>query len=185
MSKADDDKDDIDEEILLFRQMLAGSRPLAADLRVPAHKKRPLAKARFRRDDEALVLAETLSADIDELEAASGERLRFHRPVVGRRTMRKLARGNFAVQDEIDLHGMTVTEAKSALRDFIDDAVLRGYTCVRVIHGKGIGSGDRGPVLKPGVSSWLRRWSEVLAFVSTKQVHGGTGAVYVLLRKER
>jgi DNA-nicking Smr family endonuclease len=79
---------------------------------------------------------------------------------------------------------MTVPEAKSALREFVKDAAVRGLTCIRVIHGKGIGSGERGPILKSKVNNWLRRWDEILAFVSTKQVHGGTGAVYVLLKKE-
>lgn len=96
--------------------------------------------------------------------------------------MRKLARGNFAVQAEIDLHGMTVSEARPALREFIIESLYRGHTCVRVVHGKGLGSGERGPVLKSGVNGWLRRWDEVLAFVSTRQAHGGTGAIYVLLR---
>ena len=97
--------------------------------------------------------------------------------------MRKLARGNFAVQGELDLHGMTVAEAKPALREFISESVYRGHSCVRVVHGKGLGSGERGPILKTKVNNWLRRWDEVLAFVSTRQVHGGTGAVYVLLEK--
>lgn len=184
VNKPEDDDEDANEDLLMFRRLLADSRPLAAELRVPLHKPRPVPRARFQRDDDALALQETLSADIDELEVSSGELLRFSRPAVGRRTMRKLARGNFSVQDEIDLHGMTVAEAKSRLREFIVDAAGRGYTCVRVIHGKGLGSGERGPVLKPSVSSWMRRWDEVLAFVSTKQVHGGTGAVYVLLRKD-
>ena len=97
--------------------------------------------------------------------------------------MRRLARGSFSVQAEIDLHGMTVAEAKPALQEFISQSVLRGGSCVRVVHGKGLGSGERGPVLKSKVNAWLRRWDDVLAFVSTRQVHGGTGAVYVLLRK--
>ena len=96
--------------------------------------------------------------------------------------MRRLARGNYAVQAEIDLHGLTVVEAKQHLHQFIADSVLSGHRCVRVVHGKGRGSGERGPVLKPSVNHWLRRWDNVLAFVSTPQVHGGTGAVYVLLR---
>jgi len=102
---------------------------------------------------------------------------------VGRRTMRKLARGKYAVQAEIDLHGMTVAEAKPRLADFIDYSVKQGLTCVRIVHGKGLGSGHRGPVLKSAVSRWLRKWESVLAFVSARQVDGGTGAVYVLLQQ--
>jgi DNA-nicking Smr family endonuclease len=77
---------------------------------------------------------------------------------------------------------MTVAEAKSYLAEFLTLAVARSWRCVRVVHGKGLGSGPRGAVLKPNVDRWLRHRDSVLAFVSTRQVHGGTGAVYVLLR---
>jgi DNA-nicking Smr family endonuclease len=96
--------------------------------------------------------------------------------------MRRLARGSFAVQGEIDLHGMTLAEARPRLEAFLKEAAKSGKRCVRVVHGKGLGSGARGAVLKPNVDRWLRRWDAVLAFVSTRQVDGGTGAVYVLLR---
>ena len=98
--------------------------------------------------------------------------------------MRKLARGGFAVQAEIDLHGMTIAEARPRLREFIENCSRNGRLCVRVVHGKGLGSGERGPVLKHAVNGWLKRWDAVLAFVSTRQAHGGTGAVYVLLRPD-
>ena len=180
----EDEKPDADkEDAALFRRQMDDTRPLRQDVRAPDYKPKPPAKARFRREDERAVLEESLEADIDEVETGSGEALRFHRPSVGRRTMRKLARGSFAIQDEIDLHGMTAAEAGERLRNFVSASVERGHTCVRVVHGKGLGSGHRGPVLKSKVNNWLRRWPDVLAFVSTRQVHGGTGAVYVLLRK--
>ena len=77
--------------------------------------------------------------------------------------------------------GMTVAEARPRLADFIDYSLKQGLTCVRIVHGKGLGSGHRGPVLKNAVNRWLRKWDSVLAFVSARQVDGGTGAVYVLL----
>jgi DNA-nicking Smr family endonuclease len=181
VSEKDEKPDGDDAE--LFRQLVGDARPIEADLRAPHYKPKPAPRARFRRNEERSVLAESLQADIDEIETGAGEALRFSRPTVGRRTMRRLARGSFAVQGEIDLHGMTVPEAKAHLREFVDESVRRGHTCVRVVHGKGLGSGTRGPVLKGKVNNWLRRWHAVLAFVSTRQVHGGTGAVYVLLRK--
>ena len=98
--------------------------------------------------------------------------------------MRKLARGGYSVQAEIDLHGMTLAEAKPRLADFIDFSTSEGKLCVRVVHGKGLGSGERGPVLKNAVNRWLRNWDSVLAFVSTRQVDGGTGAIYVLLQRD-
>jgi DNA-nicking Smr family endonuclease len=159
-------------------------QPLEQDKRAPTYNPKPPARTRFKHADERAVLEESLDVDIDNIKTSSGESMQFKRASVGRRTMRKLSRGIFSVQSEIDLHGMTAPEAKSVLRDFVKNASLRGLTCIRVIHGKGIGSGESGPILKNKVNNWLRRWDEILAFVSTKQVHGGTGAVYVLLKKE-
>jgi DNA-nicking Smr family endonuclease len=173
-----------DDEADLFRRALADAKPLRATQRAEEVIRKPVPKARFSRADEAAVLRESLEADIDDTESHSGESLRFHRPTVGKRTMRKLARGNFSVQAEIDLHGMTVAEAKPRLQAFIESCARDGNLCVRVVHGKGLGSGTRGPVLKQKVNRWLQQWDAVLAFVSTRQVHGGTGAVYVLLRQD-
>lgn len=166
-----------------FRRAVADTKPLKDDERIPATKPKPKPRARFSKADEQQVLRESLEDDIDTIEHGYGAALRFHRASVGKRTMRKLARGGYAVQAEIDLHGMTLDEAKPRLADFIDYAVLQGKLCVRVVHGKGLGSGQRGPVLKSAVNRWLRKWDAVLAFVSTRQVDGGTGAIYVLLQR--
>jgi len=99
------------------------------------------------------------------------------------RPMRRQAGTGVRVHAQIVLHGMTVAEAKPRLSEFIESCARDGKLCVRVVHGKGLGSGNRGPVLKQKVNRWLRQWDAVLAFVSTRQVHGGTGAVYVLLRQ--
>ena len=170
-----------DDDADLFRKAMSGTKPLKTPDRIADAKKKPKPKAVFSRADENEALRESLEADIEDLEEHAGESMHFNRPSVGRRTMRQLARGKFAVQDEIDLHGMTIAEAKPRLADFIDYAASSGKRCVRVVHGKGRGSGDRGPVLKPAVNRWLRKMDVVLAFVSTRQVDGGTGAVYVLL----
>ena len=170
-----------EDDSKLFRDAVGDARPIRSEERVEEARRRPKPKARFSRADEADALRESLEADIDDSEAGSGETLRYHRPGVGKRTMRQLSRGKFAVQDEIDLHGMTLEEARPRLHDFIDYAARTGKRCVRVVHGKGRGSGERGPVLKPAVARWLRKMNVVLAYVSTRQVDGGTGAVYVLL----
>ena len=162
---------------------MQGTRRLQAEERVPHEKPKPKPRARFTRADEERVLAESLEDDIDTIEHGYGAALRFHREHVGKRTLRKLRRGGYSVQAEIDLHGMTLEEAKPALSDFINYSASQGKLCVRVVHGKGLGSGDRGPVLKNAVNRWLRTWDCVLAFVSTPQVDGGTGAVYVLLQR--
>ena len=171
-----------DDDSEAFRKAMSGAKPLKTDDRVPASNPKPKPRAKFSRADESAALAERLEDDFDTIEHHSGGALRFHRQHVGRRTLRKLARGGYSVQSEIDLHGMTLAEAKPRLRDFIQYSAERGYLCVRVVHGKGLGSGERGPVLKSAVNFWLRTWDNVIAFVSTRQVDGGTGAVYVLLQ---
>ncbi|MEJ2257613.1 MAG: Smr/MutS family protein [Woeseiaceae bacterium] len=166
-----------------FKRAMQGTKPLKHEPRVPALKPKPKPRARFSRADQQRVLEESLEDDIDTLEHGYGAALRFRRQHVGKRTMRKLQRGGYSVQAEIDLHGMTLEEARPALTDFIQYSASQGKLCVRVVHGKGLGSGERGPVLKNAVNRWLRRWDCVLAFVSTRQVDGGTGAVYVLLQR--
>ncbi len=172
-----------DDEDDLFRRAMSGAKPLRTDERVagPSRKRKP--KARFSQADHESVLAESLQADIDDLEQSSGETLRFKRASVGRTTMRMLTRGSYAIQAEIDLHGMTVAEAKPRLEKFVQRCAANNKLCIRIVHGKGLGSGDRGPVLKNGVNRWLRQWDTVIAFVSARQADGGTGAVYVLLER--
>jgi len=167
----------------LFRRAISGAKPLRAGGRVEPPAKKPKPKAKFSRADEKDALRESMQADIDTMESSNAESMRYRRQTVGRRTMRKLARGRFSVQAEIDLHGMTVSEAKPRLADFIENCARQRLLCVRVVHGKGLGSGQRGPVLKNSVNHWLRKWDSVLAFVSARQVDGGTGAVYVLLQE--
>ncbi|HEX5787616.1 MAG TPA: Smr/MutS family protein [Woeseiaceae bacterium] len=171
-----------DEDREIFRRAMAGARRLQTDPRVPPGRQRPRPAVRFASADADAALAASLDLDSDDIVTLSGEALCFRRPSVGKRTMRRLSRGSFAVEAELDLHGLTVTDAKAELALFIDEARRAGKRCVRVVHGKGRGSGQRGAVLKPNVDRWLRRLDGVLAFVSTRQVHGGTGAVYVLLK---
>ena len=106
----------------------------------------------------------------------------FVRRGLGSDVLRKLRRGDWSVQAEIDLHGHRIDEAHDALADFLDEARVRGYRCVRVIHGKGLTSPNREPVLKGKVRAWLTRWNEVLAYCEALPHGGGSGAVLVLLR---
>ena len=173
-----------DDDTDLFRRVMSDAKPLRSEARIEPPARKPKPWARFTRADEKEVLRESLQDDLDTMESSNAESMRYRRPSVGRRTMRKLARGRYSVQDELDLHGMTVDEAKPRLTDFINNSVRKGHLCVRIVHGKGLGSGDRGPVLKSAVSRWLRKWDSVLAFVSARQVDGGTGAIYVLLERD-
>ncbi len=161
---------------------MSDAKPLRSEERVHHEPKKPKPKARFKRADEKKVLQESLEVDIDATESSSGEALRFKRPHVTRTTMRMLQRGAYSIQAEIDLHGMTVAEAKPRLQNFVERSAKNGKLCIRIVHGKGLGSGERGPVLKNAVNRWLRKWDIVLAFASARQVDGGTGAVYVLLK---
>jgi DNA-nicking Smr family endonuclease len=173
--------EDESDEARLFREAVRDVRPLRQ--RTPATPRPPRARpqARFTRADRAAVLRESLDAPGADPQLAGGEELVFHRPQVQPAVLRKLRRGQYRVQREIDLHGLTGAEAKHALRQFLVAALEQRVRCVRVIHGKGLRSGHRGPVLKATVNAVLRRTGAVLAYVSARQVDGGTGAVYVLL----
>ena len=175
---------DADEDASLFREAVRDVRPLgappAAD-RSADRPRRPRPTARFSRADRLAVLEESLRDEAIDPALASGEELVFHRAGIQPGVLRKLRRGDYRVQGEIDLHGLTVAEAKQALREFLAVALIRHWRCVRIIHGKGLRSGHRGPVLKGMVGTVLRKVGPVLAYVSARQVDGGTGAVYVLL----
>ncbi len=168
------------DEARLFREAVRGVKPLGVRSAPPRGPK-PRPRARFTRADRMAVLRESLEAPAADAEVGSGEELAFRRPEIQVSVMRRLRRGEYRVQREIDLHGLTVTEAKQVLREFLADALEHQVRCVRVIHGKGLRSGHRGPVLKGAVSAVLKRTGAVLAYVSTRPVDGGTGAVYVLL----
>jgi DNA-nicking Smr family endonuclease len=172
------------DERELFRQHMRDVKRLRA---VPSHPKRakpkPPPRAHFTRADQLDVLRESLTAPVDEATLSTGDELQFRRSHVPEAVLTKLRRGQFAVDAEIDLHGLTAVEARGALREFIAEALARRLTCVRVIHGKGRRSGPRGPVLKNVVSQWLQRIEPVLAFGSARAVDGGSGALYVLLQR--
>ena len=117
-------------------------------------------------------------------QAEPGERLSYLRDGLQHRVIRKLRRGQFAVQDEYHLRGLSASEALRATADFLDQAAADRLRCVRLVHGKGRGSADGRPVIKGELDYWLRRQPLVDAFCSARDVDGGTGAVYVLLRRD-
>ena len=176
----DDDPDDAGAAARLFRAAVRGVKPLAGGTPATARPK-PRPHARFTRADRAAVLKESLGAEPPDPALAGGEELVYQRPGVQSAVVRRLRRGEYRIEREIDLHGMTVAEAKQALRQFLIDALCAQVRCVRIVHGKGLRSGHRGPVLKSAVSAVLRRTGAVLAFVSARPADGGTGALYVLL----
>jgi DNA-nicking Smr family endonuclease len=153
-------------------------RPVA----VPAPRPRPPAVARQRERDEAAVMLEAIS---DEFDAQSlldtDESLSYRRTGIGAEVVRKLRRGVWAIQAQLDLHGLRREEAREQLNRFVHDARRAGLRCVRVIHGKGNGSPGREPVLKRKVQTWLVQKKEVIAFTQARASDGGNGALLVLL----
>lgn len=171
-----------EEDRALFQSSVGPVRPVTHDCIEP-DLPRPPVRARFRERDEQEVLRDLLSDGFDPGDYETGEELVFARRGLQHRTLKRLRRGQLAVQAECDLHGCTVVEARAVLGGFLHACVARGFSCVRIVHGKGHGSHQRIPVLKAKVGGWLRQRDEVLAFCSARPVDGGTGAVYVLLKK--
>jgi DNA-nicking Smr family endonuclease len=165
----------------LFREAMRDVKPLEQRARVPLARRKPPARARFTAADRALVLVESLQGFGEGEIQDSGDEISFRRPGVQDSVMRKLKRGEYRVEEMCDLHGLRVDEAKIALREFLAGALANHLRCVRIIHGKGKGSGPRGPVLKTAVNLILRKTGPVLAFTSARRVDGGTGAINVLL----
>ncbi|MHB8453197.1 MAG: Smr/MutS family protein [Acidiferrobacterales bacterium] len=170
------------EDRNLFRRATGNARPLEQDrvTRRPAPL-RPT-PVQMRKDQQA-VMDSLLSDEYDPAEVETGEELIFLRPGVQQRVWRKFRRGQYAIQAELDLHGRVVAEARELVGAFLRDARAAGKRCVRIIHGKGLSSEGRLPVLKGKVNSWLRQKNDVLAFCSAPPRDGGTGAVYVLLKR--
>ena len=128
---------DADDE---FRDAMRDVKPLANQQTPARRKPKPSPTARFTRADQKAVLRESMEAPIDPAQLETGDEVSFRRPGIPESLLRKLRRGLFSVDAEIDLHGLTSTQARHALRDFVARELSRGARCVRVIHGKGLRS---------------------------------------------
>ncbi len=165
----------------LFKDLVGDVKPLksrsryisksapAAPSKVAGRAQPSIDTGRFNAPEPALVTANELVS--------------YARDGVSSRLLRALRRGRYPVQAEIDLHGMTSAEALAATNDFLTECAARRIRCVRIVHGKGLGSGERGPVLKNAINYWLRQFDNVLAFCSAPATDGGAGAVYVYLKR--
>ncbi len=166
----------------LFKRA-AGAVQSLPDKRRALLKPKPVAPQtmQYQRDEKA-VLIESISDDFDVGTLLDvDDNLSFRRPGIGTDVTRKLRRGDWTIQRQLDLHGLRRDEAREQLSFFIREAFKHGIRCVRVVHGKGLGSPGKAPILKSRVHSWLVQKEEVLAFVQAKPADGGAGALVVLL----
>jgi len=169
-------------EKTLFQRAVGPVKPLASRPRVELNSTPAPPKAFQQKRDDDRVLRESLSDDFDVSTLLdTDDELSYRRSGIGTDVTQKLRKGHWSLQGQIDLHGLRSDEAREALGQFIRDAYKRGWRCVRVVHGKGLGSPGKTPVLKSKVQRWLVQKNEVLAFVQAKASEGGAGALVVLL----
>ena len=170
-------------ELDLFVRAAGDVQPLRHPPRVLLAGEQPLPLPVQQQLDEQRVLAESLSDDFDASTLLDvDDALSFRRPGIGLDVTRKLRKGHWSIQRELDLHGLRREDAREALSAFIREAHRHGVRCLRVVHGKGLGSPGRTPVLKAKVQGWLVQKKEVLAFVQARGDEGGAGALVVLLK---
>lgn len=170
------------EDSAVFRQAVGDAQPLPASGRVahPPPRRKPIPYQTLQ--DEKAVLTDALSDPLDDYDPETGEELLFLRPGLSRQVLRRLRRGHWVIQAELDLHGLTSDQARQMLAAFLNECQHKGLRCARIIHGKGLGSKNREPVLKNKVRHWLMQRQEVLAFCQARPADGGGGAAVVLLK---
>jgi DNA-nicking Smr family endonuclease len=171
-----------DNDPLLFREAVKDARPLTTPpVRLFKLKPKPIPKQFLR--DEQQALKDSLSDHyIPAHELETGEELLYLRDGHSPDILRKLRRGHWVIQAKIDLHGLVSDEARLYVSTFISDCKKRGIRCVRIVHGKGLGSRNREPILKHKLRGWLMQKDEVIAYAEAKKQDGGSGAVIVLLK---
>jgi len=171
-----------DDDKALFRDAVGEVRSVDND-KVPDTSARPAPIVRSGDRDDRSVM-ESLLTELDENDLLeTGEHLSYTANGVQNSVLRKLKSGKYAIQAELDLHGLYLRDARTELGAFLKHSQERRLLCVRVIHGKGRKQADKVPRMKPAVNQWLQSNKNVLAFCSARANDGGTGAVYVLLKR--
>ncbi|MFK5913991.1 MAG: Smr/MutS family protein [Woeseiaceae bacterium] len=174
-----------EEERQVFLDEIADVRPLVSEPRMDKVKEKPSPRNRDDEsfnDDESTSKTNLMSDPADLRDAQVNDVLFFARSGIQQKLQKKLKRGDLPIEYELDLHGYTVVEAKSAIYEFIEDCKNQHVRYVHMIHGKGYRSEQKIPVLKTHVAYWLPQHQDVLAFSSCLPKDGGTGAIYVILK---
>lgn len=173
------------EDLALFHEAVAGTTRIRHDRLVVTEKKPPPIPVHSLLDHHEAI-AESITGPIPwEESMETGEELVYVKDNVPRETLRKLRRGHWVVQASTDLHGLNREQAYEAVSVFLADCLRKGLRCVRIVHGKGLGSPNREPVLKSKIRGWLMRRIEVLAYCQAPVNQGGGGAMLVLLANPR
>ena len=176
-------RDISEDEVALFREAVRGATPIRSTPRVLRRGKPPLPVPVQSLLDGHEAVAESLEGPVSQEQSIeTGLEPSYLRAGLGRDVLRKLRRGHWVVQDALDLHGLNRQEARLSLAQFLGACLRRGLRCVRIVHGKGLRSPGKEPVLKGKVQLWLARREEVLAFCEAPANQGGSGAMLVLLR---
>jgi DNA-nicking Smr family endonuclease len=174
-------ENDKSKDTASFADLLGDVKVISSD-RVIHQTPKPRPVPHQANLDKERVIEELSVSSVEDEEMQMGDILSYVQPGVQKQVFRKLKRGQYSIEAELDLHGLTRIQAEEQLNKFIFEIRNRGIRCVRIIHGKGYGSTNKGPVIKPLVNRWLQQRSEILAFCSARPVDGGTGAVYVLVK---
>ncbi len=171
------------EDARLFRESVGKIRRLRIPSSAPLEKPRPAPQPRRKQAAMEDVYTAPYIADFNPEQIEVDEELAFLRAGYSPKILRRLRRGKLSIQNELDLHDLNISTASAAIHNFLEDSRRRGLRYVKIIHGKGLGSSPRGPVLKGLTDYLLRRTQDVVAFAAARPAHGGTGAAIVLLKR--
>jgi DNA-nicking Smr family endonuclease len=175
---------DEEDDFQLFRDAVQDITPLAHD-KIHHQIKKPINQTRQADSQTQESIIDFLSDEAEVERINPLDNLSYRIDGIQKRVFKKLRRGQYIIIDELDLHGLNSKQAKKLLLHFLESALQVEGSCIHIIHGKGHRSGDKEPVIKRQTNHWLKQHPRVLAFHSAQPKDGGTGAVYVLLRRTR
>ncbi len=181
---SEQDKKDNDQDYNLFRQIMADVKPIKQD-KIDHYRPARSTQIHKKTSHNNQHNQDQLSEEHLPYSVTSEDILKFQRSGLQHKVMRKLARGEYPIEAELDLHNMSIPQARQQIHQFIHTCSHYRLQCVRVIHGNGQSIQSKYPILKNHVNQWLRQYSQVLAFVTTQSKHGGKGAVYVYLKLKK